>query len=59
MYVRTYSILYLFAQACHYRFISIMLRKRDSSSDLPGGEGGKGEGVTVRHGGGECRLLEV
>ena len=36
-----------------------MLRKQLSSSGLPWGESGEGEGVTVRHGGGKCRLLEV
>ena len=36
-----------------------MLTRQRSSSGLPWGESGEGEGVTVRHGGCECRLLEV
>ena len=36
-----------------------MLERQRSSSDLPWGESGEGEGVTVRHGGCGRKLLEV
>lgn len=43
--------LYLFAQVCHCRYVSKDACGEEREHSLPWREGGKGEGVSVSHGG--------